>query len=108
MLTRQHKREMALARYPGGGLQLIDSPTEARMVATLPNTALARDTHQLVKAGVLTGLSVEFAALAERMENGARVIERAHVPAISVVDVPAYKLARIEARSAKRRRRFFL
>ena len=117
MLNLQHDRAQALARYPNGGLELIDSPTEARLVANLPATAAARDTYELVRAGVLTGLSVEFAAERERLQAGERVIERALVLGAGVVDEPAYKLSRIEARGsaehlvetyAPRRRRFFL
>lgn len=116
MLTLQHDRRRALARFPGGGLQLLDSPTEARLRADMAPTTLARDAYLQVGGGVLTGLSVEFLALAERSEGGQRIIERALVPFVSLVDSPEYKLSTVEARAAgdgaaaaaPRRRPFFL
>ena len=117
MLTKQHDRAAALARWPDGGLELLQSDGEARLQANLAPTQLARDTYTLIRGKVLTGLSVEFAALAERMDGQQRVIERALVPFISIVDSPEYKLSTIEARAkgsadrppaAARPRRFFL
>ena len=49
MLNAQHDRARPLARYPNGGLELIDGPTEARLVASLPATTAARDTYELVR-----------------------------------------------------------
>ena len=53
---------------------------------------------ELVRTGVLRGLSVEFAALAETMEGNVRVISRARLGAIAVVDEPAYPASEVEAR----------
>ena len=103
MLNAQHDRGRPLARYPGGGLALADGSESARIAADLPATTLARDTYELVRAGVLTGLSVEFRAERERLDAGVRVIERALLTGLGVVDEPAYKLSRIEARGAERR-----
>ena len=97
MLNRQHDRGRALART-GAGLELIDSPTSLVMIANLPETREADDTMALVRAGVLRGLSVEFAATSERYEGRLRIIERAMLRAIAVVDDPAYRQASVAAR----------
>ena len=54
----------------------------------------------LVRSGVLRGLSIEFRAVAERIEAGVRVIERAVLRGVAVVDTPAYPASEVEARMA--------
>ena len=84
---------------------LGDSAEALTMTATLPNTRDADDTLELVRTGVLRGLSVEFKALAEHMEAGpVRVIDRARLGAVGVVDKPAYPESGIEARQRGPRR----
>lgn len=97
ILNLQHQRVVPIART-GAGLELVDGPDALCMVANLPDTTAARDGVELVKAGVLRGLSIEFHALEERLENGVRVISKALLSAIGVVDSPAYELATVEAR----------
>ena len=111
-LTVQHDRGRPLART-GAGLTLDDNAERLALAAELPATREADDTMTLVRAGVLRGLSVEFRAVVERMEGETRVISRATLGAVSVVDEPAYPQSEIEARMAalapapKRRRRYF-
>ena len=96
-LNLQHQRTTLLTRT-GAGLELVDGPDALRMVAALPDVTAARDAVELVRAGVLQGLSVEFTAVRERLENGDRVLERAFLSAIGVVDDGAYPGATVEAR----------
>ena len=98
ILNRQHDRRTPLART-GAGLTLTDGPESLRMAAQLPETADARDTLQLVSAGVLRGLSVEFRAIRETFENGVRVIHEALLTGLGVVDRPAYAQSIVEARA---------
>ena len=114
ILNAAHDRSRPLARTGGGGLDLEDGAEALAIAATLPETREADDTLTLVRAGVLRGLSVEFRAVAERLEAGVRVIERAKLSAVAVVDTPAYPQSEIEARRAAlaaavpRRRRVWL
>ena len=96
ILNASHDRGRPLART-GAGLELIDGRDALRMTATLPETREAEDTLALVRAGVLRGLSIEFRAVAERFD-GVRVIERAALAGIGVVDTPAYSESEVEAR----------
>ena len=89
ILNAQHDRASPLART-GGGLMLTDSAAALEIRAELPETRAADDVLALVRAKVLRGLSVEFNAMRERMLGGVRVIERAELRGVSVVDRPAY------------------
>ena len=100
LLNRQHRREAPLARTGGGGLVLEDTPEALRMTAELPATRDAADVMELVRGGVMRGISVEFRALSDRMQSGVRIIERAKLLALAVVDVPAYPEALVQARTA--------
>lgn len=112
VLNRQHDRGMALARTGGGGMTLTDAPDALRMTATLPQVRDADDVLALVRARVLRGLSLEFLVEGERTEGQVRVIERAKLVGLAVVDRPAYPAALVQARTAAaeppRRRRVWL
>ena len=97
MLNAQHDRTTPLART-GAGLELRDGPDALELEAALPKTRAADDVLELVRAGVLRGLSVEFAATSERMDGGVRVIDKARLAAVGVVDTPAYPQSGVEAR----------
>ena len=101
ILDRQHRRDAPLARTNGGGLILTDGPDALRIQADLPETAEAADAVALVRAGVLRGLSVLFQSVRERVEAGVRVIERARLVAIGVVDRAAYPASTVEARQVE-------
>ena len=108
ILNRQHRRDVPLARTAGGGLELRDGPEALEIRATLPETREADDTLALVRSKVLRGLSIEFKALQERMESGVRVVTRAILKGVAVVDTGAYPLSVVAARHAqnvKRERR---
>ena len=100
MLNRQHERAAPLARTGGGGLQLTDTPEGLRIAADLPATRDAEDVLELVRRRILRGLSIEFETTGERFEGRVRIVERANLFAVAVVDSPAYPQSLIEARAA--------
>ena len=106
ILNRQHDRRMPLARTGGGGLTLTDSTERLEVVADLPSTRDADDTLALIVAGVLRGLSLEFAASKERWEGNLRTIEAAKLSAVAVVDRAAYSDSTVEV--AKRHQAEFV
>lgn len=114
ILNASHDRAAPLARSEGGGLELADGPDALTVTANLPPTRAADDVLALVRAGVMRGLSIEFRAVAERIEGGVRVIERAVLSGVGVVDTPAYPASEVEARrkaasaSVPKRRRVWL
>ena len=95
VLNLQHDRERIIARN-GQGLAIIDTPQSLNVRADLRDGSAEL---QLIKRGVLTGLSLEFHALQERRSNGLRVIERADVVGIGLVDKPSYPSSTIELRA---------
>lgn len=99
ILNFQHDRSQPLARL-GAGLELTDGPAELRLRAELPRTALADDVLELVRSGVVRGLSLEFSTRAERQEGDLRVIVRGKVVGAAVVDRGAYSQSTIDARRA--------
>lgn len=90
ILNRQHDRRAPLARTGGGGLELLDAPDALRIRATLPDTREAQDVLALIAAGVLRGLSIEFASIRSRIVDGIAVVSRAALGGVAVVDRPAY------------------
>ena len=87
----------------GANMALEDSPADLRAAIELPDTTDGRDAREMLRLGILTGFSVEFRAEQERFEEGpARVIERARLFAVSLVDVPAYdeSVAELRGRAA--------
>ena len=99
VLNNQHVRSAPLARSPDT-MVLVDGPTEMTMTASMPSTSLAGDVVSLVRAKVLRGLSVEFRVVKEQWTGRTRLIKRAILTGLAVVDRAAYPESEVEARSA--------
>ena len=106
VLNMQHERSQPLARTQGGGLVLSDSSEQLVMRATLLETRAASDVLALVRGRVLRGLSVEMYVHRDRQDAGVRVVERARLGGLGVVDRPAYPASAVAARHAAQRQRF--
>ena len=90
ILNRQHDRSKPLARTGGGGLEIIDSPTELRLQADLPDTPTGREAITLVRNGVLRGFSIEFVSTREYVRDRELHIAEGRLYGIALVDKPAY------------------
>ena len=98
----QHDRGKPLARNSeGGGLKLIDGQDELKARIDLPDTSIGRDTRELVKRGILRGLSVEFAVTEETYNEGLRDISKAQLIGLGIVDRPANPKALITKRNSQ-------
>ena len=84
-LNLQHDPDMVILE--AGAYALTDSPRALTVRADLPESSAAL---KLVRRGALTGFSVEFRSHTERMEAGIRVIERAELTGLALVDHGAY------------------
>ena len=103
VLDWEHDAMRALAWAPDGGLELVDGPDAMRMSAELPPIPGGDRALDEVRAGKVTGLSIRFRPVRERMENGIRIIEEALLRGIAITRAPSYQDSRVEARSRKRR-----
>ena len=99
ILNVQHRRDRPLARTGGGGLMLSDSREALTLTANLPKTREADDALELVRTGILRGLSLEFARARANVLAGVRMIETARLLGFGLVDRPAYSDSLVIARA---------
>ena len=85
-----HRQDRLVGRTGGGGVVFRDTPGALLMSATLPATRDGDDALELVRSGVLRGLSVEFRAIRDRFVGDLREIGRAVLDGLGLVDRPAY------------------
>lgn len=102
VLNLEHDEMRAVAWYPGGGLTLENDEQSLRMVAELPRIPAADRALEYVRAGEVSGLSVEFVAQSERRDEGIRVVEDAILKGVGLVRKPSYENALVEARKRLR------
>ena len=76
---------------------LTDTQRSLEVRADLPEGSAAL---QLVKRGALSGFSIEFNAIEEHREAGIRVIDRAELTGLALVDKGAYPQSTAEVRCA--------
>ena len=95
VLRLQHDSARPIADT-SGSLRVADSATGFHASTPLREGSAELD---LVRRGTLTGLSVEMEVMAERRESGLRVIERAKLLGIGLVDEPAYPASTVELRA---------
>ena len=91
-LNLQHDRQMVITP----DAMLTDSPRDLRVRAELPPASAAL---ALVRRGALSGFSIEFYSKAERRESGIRVVEKAELTGLALVDAPAYPASGVEVRA---------
>ena len=87
-LNLQHDPEREIASSAAGTLRVLDSPEALRVEADLREGSAEL---ALVRRRALRGLSVEFRCRSERRDNGLRVVEKADLPAIGLVDSGSYR-----------------
>ena len=102
VLNYRHNQLCAVAWFPGGGVEIRDSEAALTMSADLPPLPAADRALAEVRAGKLNGLSVEFVAEKEKREAGIRIIEKARLVGIGLVDQPSYSGSVVEARREMR------
>ena len=100
IVNLQHDRGKPVART-GSGLTLTNDRSQLHASISLPDTVHAREAKELVAAGILRGMSVEFTDVQDRWEGSSRTITRARLTGIGLVDRPAYSDSQLEARWAK-------
>ena len=97
-LDVRHDRNRVIAWTEGGGLELTDTREVLMVRAVLPAIPLADMALADVRAGNLSGFSVEFTAVQERRESGIRVVGKAELSGIGLVGSPSYTQSTLELR----------
>lgn len=85
----QHDRMRPVART-GAGLTLATHADRIDVRIDWPETQYAREAAELVNAGIVRGLSMEFRADNEQWAGRARTITGATLFGLALVDRPAY------------------
>lgn len=98
----QHDRRKPVARI-GAGLTFDNSDRELRATINLPDTTYAREARELVSANILRGFSIEFQSDDSVWNGMERVVRKATVVGIGIVDTPAYKASEIALRMEEER-----
>lgn len=102
-LSLEHRTLRTLAY--GRDVQFDDRPAGLFVRATLPRTPVADVALDGVRSGRFRGYSLEFIARREtRDTSDIRVIQRADVRGLALVDRPSYPGSTVEARKRRRRR----
>ena len=96
----QHREQMVFAR--GADVDLVDGPDALRMAARIPAGDTGNAVLGMVESRMLTGLSSEFVAVLDLKVAGVRVVMRALLAGIGVVDQPSYTGSTVELRQAGR------
>ena len=99
LLNLQHQRHIPLART-GPNLRLEDSGSGLQLIAIIARTRAGDDALALVESRVLRGLSAEFVVSDDEWTNGGqdRIIKRAKLYAVGLVDKPAYPQSTLDIR----------
>lgn len=111
ILNASHDRARPLSRM-GGAEQAILTVRETTEAITLrarvADTTIGNDALTNVRMGLLTGFSVEMAVHEDDWREDAtiRIIKRATMHGVSLVDRPAYPQSSVEAREAVIQRDF--
>ena len=95
-LLLQHDR--ALTLLPPDSFVIHDDPDRLHIRAKLPEDSAA---IKLTQRGSLNGFSVGFVSEQERNQEGVRIIERAKLQEISLVDQPSYPDSQAEVRQRR-------
>lgn len=92
-----HDRTKPVARL-GSSLEIEKRDNQLTAIIKPPDTTYGRDVRAMVDAGILRGLSMEFFAVEDRWEGQHRIVEKAELHGIGVVDNPSYAKSQIEKR----------
>ena len=100
VLNSQLDRSAPLARTGGAGLEIAADNDRVSFTATLPAGARQDQALEDVRSGILRGASAEFVPLEEVYEDRVRIIKKATLVGLALVDRPAYSKSTIAAREA--------
>ena len=98
ILNRMHTRASPIMRI----VPVIEG-NDLKINEQIPDSTAGRDAASEIRSGLMTGLSIEFRSIQERMIGGVREISNAVLGAVGLVDDPSYGASSVELRGKKRR-----
>ena len=104
LFLSQHNPDKLLGRE-GKNMELIEDDKGLKFSITLPDTTEARDAYNLVKSGIIDGVSVGMDAreTESEIDGDMRVIKKTRLREISLTPTPVYKQTEVSAKSKKNR-----
>lgn len=97
-IQTEHDTKNLLGRA-GVNLELVPDGHGLRFVVRLPNTTLARDTMELVRTGILSGVSFGFSEPLDSWDRSGRdairTVKRLRLHEVSLVAFPAYRCSSV-------------
>ena len=99
ILNRQHSRKNPILKFTP-----IEASGKVSIDVEVPSTAAGSDAISELRAGLFSGLSIEFKAIKETFVGGVRRISEAILTGAALVDSPAYSGSVVEARELAARR----
>ena len=103
VLNRQHDRRSPIMRVTP-----IVVGDEVRIDQPLLDSVAGRSAAVEIRAGLMTGLSIEFKSIRETVSGGIRRISSALLGGVGLVDSPSYQAAAVEVRARHKRRQVWL
>ena len=97
-----HDRSRPISGWPGG-VELRETAAGLEAVVTVDDTAEARAAVEDIRAGRLTGFSVEFNRAKSAMVDGIREIREAVLIGLGLVHTPSYPGTAAELRAGRPR-----
>ena len=98
-VNRRHIQDQVVAST-GSGVKLFDDETRLGAEVPIPDTRLGRDVLDEIKAGLITGFSMEMRAVDQRLTDNYRhrTISRLNWSGFGMVGRPAYPDSTLESR----------
>lgn len=94
----EHDPEKMLASTDTGTLELWEDDKGLQMRAKIVPTSWGKDAFQLIKSGLIKGMSFGFNCLKDRWDGDTRYVEELELFEVSAVRNPAYLASNISAR----------
>ena len=85
----------------GKNLMIEEDDKGLRFEVNLPDTSMGRDAYELVKSGIMDGMSVGMSDVKDKYDGDKRFITEARLDEVSLTQIPVYKQTSVEARSKK-------
>ena len=98
ILNRQHERKNPILKFLP-----VEASGRVAIDVEVPSTAAGSDAISELRAGLFSGLSIEFKAIKEHIVGGVKRISEAILTGAALVDSPSYSRSVVEARELAER-----